>query len=186
MLNIQDAAAYLKVNDQTLRRFAREGKVPAFRLGRTWRFRKSALDAWADSQQKVDGQPSPSAHATVLVVDDEMAIREVVSRLLEARGFDVSTAPSGVEALELMGKALPDLVLLDLKMPGMDGPATLAAIRARWGRLPVIVLTGYPDSELMSKALKHSPVTLLAKPMDSGQMLQAINDALRASKRGLQ
>jgi len=90
----------------------------------------------------------------------------------------VIQAADGLQALAAMQQQKPDLVLLDLKMPVMDGPATLKEIRAQWKRLPVIILTGYPDSDLMSRALESSPVTLLAKPVEPDHIMTAVRDAL--------
>jgi PAS domain S-box-containing protein len=108
-------------------------------------------------------------HATkkathVLVVDDDCEVREALCLLLENAGFDVATAAGGHEALQLMGQKRPDLVVLDLMMVGLDGPSTLKEIRKKLGPIPVIVYTGFPDSDLMKRALESSPFTLLAKP----------------------
>ncbi len=183
VLDVQAAAAYLKLNDQTLRRFAREGQVPAFRLGGRWRFKRSVLDAWAEARHE-GGQNGANGATTVLVVDDEQAILDPVSRVLESEGFSVAMALDGSDALEQIQRQIPDLVLLDLTMNGMDGPTTLREIRSRWRDLPVIVLTGYPDSVLMQQALKFSPLILLAKPADPEKILIAVNHALGLRKNG--
>ena len=93
VLELRDAAAYLKVNEQTLRRFAREGGVPAFKLGRRWRFRRSSLDAWSGSQEACQRAEA------ILVVDDDPAILALASRILANEGVRVLTAREAVEAL---------------------------------------------------------------------------------------
>jgi len=178
VMDVQAAAAYLKLNDQTLRRFARNGLVPAFRLGGRWRFRRTALDAWAESQDRTDS--TTGAEPVVLVVDDEQTVLDVVGRQLASEGFRVETALGGIEALRLIQARVPDLVVLDLVMDGMDGPEILREIRARCGDLPVIILTGYPDSDLMHEALQYSPLTLLAKPADPEKLISAARRALPA------
>lgn len=172
LLDVREAAAYLKLNEQTVRRLARERQIPGFKVGGSWRFKRSVLDRWTDSQHTESGK------AKILVVDDDKAILEFVVLTLAKEGFEVTKASGGEQALELMRQDVPDLVILDLKIPGMDGPAVLKEIRRRWGRLPVVILTGYPDSELMHRALQHSPLLVLAKPAGREQILHAIEQAL--------
>jgi len=159
VIDSQRAAEYLRINVQTIRRLARDRAIPAFKVGDIWRFRKSSLDRWAEAQHTLPRRKD------LLVVDDEEPVRDMVRRVLEGEGYVVTTAAGGVEALEIMGRGVPDLVVLDLKMQGMDGPTTLKEIRQEWGQIPVIILTGYPDSELMQRALQHPPITLLPKPV---------------------
>jgi CheY-like chemotaxis protein len=88
---------------------------------------------------------------TILVVDDTTLAREAVSKLLEYEGFRVLRAEHGRDAWAMMYEHSPDLVLLDLMMPEMDGVTFLRMIRdsERWRRLPVIVLTGVTDQEVL-------------------------------------
>jgi excisionase family DNA binding protein len=172
VLDAREAARYLKLNEQTVRRLARESQVPAFKVGGTWRFKKSILDRWAESQHL-------ASHAkTVVVVDDEEPIREFVRRVLEQEGYNARTAGDGVEALECMKETPPDCVLLDLKMQGMSGPETLKQIREGWGAVPVVLLTGYPEVALMHRALQYAPITLLAKPVTRDQIVEAVESLL--------
>ena len=178
VLNAPEASSYLRVNVQTIRRLARDGYIPAFKVGGQWRFKKSTLDEWAGSQHRRPRQRS------ILVVDDEEPVRDMVRRVLEKAGFKATTAPGGAEALEMMQREVPDAVVLDLKMPGMDGPTTLKEIRTRWQRMPVVILTAYPDSELMSRALQYPPITLLPKPATSVQIVETVNSVLASQVRG--
>jgi PAS domain S-box-containing protein len=100
----------------------------------------------------------------VLIVDDDYAIRESLRLVLEEKHFDVTTAEGGNQALELMGQDVPDIVVLDLLMAGLNGPSTLKEIRKKWGLIPVILYTGYPDGDLLVQAMESSPFTMLAKP----------------------
>ena len=168
ILDARGAAELLGIHEETLRRLARENKVPAFKVGGVWRFSKNSLYNWAGSQ------PARQTTKSVLVVDDEEYIRDTVGRTLQGEGFLVTTACGGAEALELMREHVPDLVLLDLKMPGMDGAATLKKIRETHGAIPVIIITGFPDSDLVNRALEYSPITLLAKPVQSTDLIQAV------------
>jgi PAS domain S-box-containing protein len=110
----------------------------------------------------------------VLIVDDDHAIRETLRLLLEEQHFRVATAEGGSEALELMGKKIPDIVVLDLMMTELDGPGTLKEIRRNWGLVPVLVYTGYPDGNLMRQAMDSSPFTFLAKPCPPNQFVETV------------
>lgn len=175
ILDAREAARFLGVHEETLRRLAREKKIPAYKLGGGWRFNKSFLYRWADSQQ------ANRRRKHILVVDDEQTVREVIGRVLQKASFDVTSAASGAEALEEIAKETPDLILLDLKMPDMDGPATLAEIRENVGDVPVIVITGYPDSDLMARALERGPIMLLTKPVAPRQLIQTVRMVLEGA-----
>lgn len=172
VFDAREAAGYLRINEQTVRRLAREGAIPAFKVGGVWRFKKSVLDAWAEAQgMSQTGQ-------RILVVDDEEPILELLRRILTRESFSVETTTSGKRALEMIQQSVPDLVLLDLKIPDMDGATVLESIRRTHGDLPVVILTGFPDSELVSQALKFSPITLLAKGATDKQIVSAVEAAV--------
>lgn len=183
MLDVAQVARYLKTSEQTVRRMARRAVVPAFKVGRAWRFKKSSLDRWADHCSE-SGRSRPH-RAKVLVVDDDELILSVMQVVLERHGLTPLTTTSGAEALALIEADPPDVVFLDLKMPGMDGPETLRQIRAKWRALPVVILTAYPDSELVSRALEYSPITMLSKPARADQILDAVQEAMRSRAPGI-
>ena len=114
--------------------------------------------------------------ANLLLVDDDPAVRDILSRVLERAEFTVSTAEDGESALQQIRRQMPDVVLMDLEMPGLDGPATLQEIRKHWGALPVILHTGHVDGLLMNRALEWSPFTVLAKPCPMDQLVQTIRN----------
>jgi excisionase family DNA binding protein len=172
VLDARGAARYLKLNEQTIRRLARESQIPAFKVGGTWRFKQSSLDRWAEAQQTVGGRKE------VLVVDDEEPVRDFVRRVLQREDYEVRTAADGAEALRLMNDKAPDCVMLDLRMPGMGGPEALKKIREGWGDVPVVILTGYPEIALMHRALQYAPITLLAKPVTRDQIVEAVENLL--------
>ncbi len=174
VLDARDAAAYLRINEQTVRRLARDNEIPSFKVGGSWRFKKSSLDAWAGMQE----QRSQGTVKRILVIDDDPGIRRVVQRSLERDGLTVDTAAGGDEILPIAEDKRPDLVFLDLKLPGIDGPSLLAEIRNGWGNVPVIVIAGFPDGELMERALSHGPVTLVSKPATPSQILDAVKGIL--------
>jgi PAS domain S-box-containing protein len=116
----------------------------------------------------------------LLVIDDDPDILEMISNLLTAEHYNVRTASDGTRGLEEMKRQVPDIVMLDLAMPNMDGSATLKEIRTTWGAIPVIVHTGFSNSELMKQALSFSPFTLLAKPCTANQVVETIRKVQRS------
>jgi PAS domain S-box-containing protein len=112
--------------------------------------------------------------SNLLLVDDDPAMRDILSRVLERAEFEVATAEDGRAALRQIHRRLPDVVLMDLEMPGMDGPTTLQEIRKQWGALPVILHTGHVDGPLLHRALEWSPFTVLAKPCPMDRLVQTV------------
>src|SRR5260370_40149312 len=100
---------------------------------------------------------------TVLIIDDEESVREVLSRFLTKAGYEVKVAANGQEALQMVhSQAPPDLIVLDLMMPVMSGFEVLSALRvnSEWRRIPVVVLTatmGYSAGHLQADAVLHKP-----------------------------
>jgi CheY-like chemotaxis protein len=111
----------------------------------------------------------------LLLVDDEDDFRRATSTALGRRGFSVTEAANGVEALEAIRNDRPDIVLLDLKMPGMSGIETLQEIRKQDAALPVIILTGHGDYDAAVAGIKLSIVDFLQKPID----IEQLSDRLR-------
>jgi signal transduction histidine kinase/CheY-like chemotaxis protein len=117
-------------------------------------------------------QPSEAIH--VLIADDDPRIIEIMTRGLEPEGFRVTTASDGAIALEKIRREVPDVVVMDLEMPNMDGAEMLKQIRQNWGLLPVILHTGFPHAEIMRRAMEFSPFTVLAKPCGINQLVETI------------
>ncbi len=115
---------------------------------------------------------------TILVVDDEPNYLIILSELLKDEGFEVFTAGSGLEALPVISTTDLDLVLSDMKMPGMDGLALLAKIKEVNKELPVILITAYAEVEKAVEAMRLGAFTYLAKPFSNQQLLAAINKAV--------
>lgn len=175
VLNAQEAADFLGAHVETIRRLARRGDMPAYKIGKDWRFRRDALIDWAETHHL---RRKPSC---VLVVDDEQGVRKLIARFLEAGGYQVLLASNGPEGLmHLQGKAV-DLILLDLKMPEMNGPEFLQRLMETGHRPPVIVVTGYPDSDLMVEAMRYGPITLVAKPIEMETLMHAVRSTLNGA-----
>jgi DNA-binding response OmpR family regulator len=110
----------------------------------------------------------------VLVIEDDPEVRAWTCRILERGGFEALAAGTGEAGLELLEESDPMVAIIDLQMPGLDGADILREIRQLYGALPVIVYTGDPDGELMSRALEFSPFTVLAKPCSAERLLETV------------
>ncbi len=115
---------------------------------------------------------------SILIVDDEPSILQSLSGLLTDEGFEVITANNGYEALKVIDTEAPDLVLLDIWMPGIDGMETLKEIKKNSAALPVIIITGHGNVETAVKATKLGAFDLIEKPLNIDKVIVAINNAL--------
>ena len=115
---------------------------------------------------------------SVLIVDDEPSILQTLSGLLSDEGFEVSTAVNGYEALKIIDAESPDLVLLDIWMPGIDGIETLQEIKKSNPHIQVIIITGHGTIETAVRATKLGAFDLIEKPLSIDKVIVAINNAL--------
>ncbi|HEY8484029.1 MAG TPA: sigma-54 dependent transcriptional regulator [Longimicrobiales bacterium] len=115
---------------------------------------------------------------SILIVDDEANIRRMLAGLLEAEGYRAETAAGGREALEAVEREEPDVVLLDLAMPGLDGLAVLAELRARWPLLPVVMMSGRATLADAVKATKLGAFHFIEKPLTPEAVLLTIKGAV--------
>ena len=114
----------------------------------------------------------------ILVIDDEAAVRESIKMILEYDGYDCLLAPSGHEGLERVGKDSPDLVFLDVKMPGMDGLEALRRIRELDALLPVVMISGHATVSTAVEATKLGAFDFLEKPISTERVTVSIRNAL--------
>ena len=117
----------------------------------------------------------------VLVVDDEIRYRELYTQILATAGFETDMAASAEEAFRIIRENVPDLVVSDVRMPGLNGIEFLRKVRENHGELPFLLVTAYADVRDAVKALKLGAVDYLAKPVDLDELLAAVGDALGLS-----
>ena len=113
----------------------------------------------------------------VMLVDDEIEFVETLVKRLKKRKLDVTSAGSGEDALGLLEKEGADVVVLDVKMPGMDGIDVLKEIKSRHPLVEVIMLTGHANVEVAIEGMKLGAFDYLMKPMDIDELLYKIQDA---------
>src|SRR5471032_1577712 len=187
-LTTEEVLEYLQVNLRTVYRLIKAGKIPAVRVGRQWRFRKRDIDAWLVSQRPrgttraaATAPVRPLTSATrprVLVVDDEASIRDLLSKTLALAEYDVDVAPDGRSALERMRLYPYDLLIADLKMPGMDGLTVIREAKRYKANLPVIIITGFSTESSAIEAVNLGVAGYLTKPFRVPQVLAAAAKAL--------
>ena len=192
-LTTEEVLEYLQVNLRTVYRLIKAGKIPAVRVGRQWRFRKRDIDAWLDSQRPRGGAgrmaavppstPAPPRRAAtdrprILVVDDEASIRDLLAKTLALAEYDVDTAPDGRSALERLRLYPYDLLIADLKMPGIDGLAVIREAKRLNAGLPVIIITGYSTESAAIDAVNLGVAGYLTKPFRVPQVLAAASKAI--------
>jgi DNA-binding NtrC family response regulator len=113
----------------------------------------------------------------VLIVDDEEIFVQSLTKVLRTRGMGVRGVYNGPSAVEAISGEEFDVIILDMRMPGMDGLTTLQAIREKDPLTPVILLTGHEDIERVRMALKNGVVEFLVKPCDIEYLIAAIENA---------
>ncbi len=138
--------------------------------------------SWADAAAKeLSGSPSthPGGRRTVLVVDDEVRVGDALRRILVTAGFDVSLAVDGSHALEAIETSAFDVILTDIRMPGLSGTALLQRVRALDLDVPVILMTGEPSVETAVEAVALGAVQYLTKPLDSTDLVLSVARACK-------
>lgn len=187
-LTTEEVLEYLQVNLRTVYRLIKAGKIPAVRVGRQWRFRKRDIDAWLESQRPrtartTSSVPRASAAAAagrprVLVVDDEASIRDLLAKTLALAEYDVDLAPDGRTAVERLRMIPYDLLITDLKMPGVDGLAVIREARRMKADMPVIIITGFSTEASAIEAVNLGVSGYLTKPFRVPRVLAAAAKAL--------
>ena len=179
-LTLGQAAKYLGVAQSTIRKWSDLGRVPAFYTpGGHRRYRRSDLDAFLDRSGRggaAYGGP------VVLIVDDDERLREFVRVNLEAEGYSVREAGSAHEGLEALEEEPPDLILLDVMMPEVDGWEMLRRVQERHGvgAIPVIMFSGKVDEQAAGDAAARGAHGFIGKPFDPRQLIDSTKQLLPA------
>jgi two-component system, response regulator, stage 0 sporulation protein F len=182
LMDVKQTAVYLKMNKMTVYKLAREGQIPAFKIASEWRFKKEIIDQWLLGQlehkaifKNLNLASGPVGQRSILVVDDEEVIREYFRKVLA--DYRVMTAASGEEALALIPRDRPDLVLLDIRLPGIDGIQTLKKIKELDKTIAVIMLSAFGDQNTTKQATRLGAYAFLSKPFDLSETKSIIEAA---------
>ena len=171
IFTVPEVATYLKLPVSTVYRLVERREIPAHKVGRQWRFQRPVIDEWLRRR-------SETLSSTILVVDDEEEIRALLAEVLQTEGRKILQARNGQGALRWVDSLPVDLVILDLMMPEMDGVETFRRIHAAHPELPVVIVTGYTESDLIVKVLGIGPFTVLSKPVDVHTLRKVVNQIL--------
>ena len=181
-LTLGQAAEYLGVAQSTIRKWSDTGRLPAFYTpGGHRRFRRSDLDAFLSNSRGTSAAPFRSG-PVILIVDDDARLREFVRVNLEMDGYTVREAGNASEGLAALEEEPPDLILLDVMMPEVDGWEMLRRVRERHGvdSIPVIMFSGKVDERTAETATERGAQAFLGKPFDPQQLIQSTKQLLRA------
>ncbi|MFH1259103.1 MAG: response regulator [Elusimicrobiota bacterium] len=182
LMDVKEVADYLQINKMTVYKLVRNGDIPAFKIASEWRFKKELIDRWL--MDKLHGKLPEIAKINIpkgkkiLVIDDETFIREFFQKALTRDGYNVILASSGYEGINKVQLENPDLVLLDIKMPGLDGLETLKQIKAANKNIPVIMLSAYVCADTNLETTKLGAYDSLAKPFDLDEIKVILENAI--------
>ena len=177
-LKTDDVLAYLHVNLRTVYRLVQAGKLPAVRVGRQWRFRKSDIEAFLSQHDQPAAGGGSGHRPRVLIVDDDGAARELLADALGTGDYEVETVPDGPTALDRLSGARYDLMITDLKMAGMDGLTVIRAARQRSSALPIVIVTGFSTEASAIEAINLGVSGYVTKPFRKLRVLAVAARAL--------
>src|SRR5262249_4500096 len=170
-LTLGQAAKYLGVAQSTIRKWSDLGRVPAFYTpGGHRRYRRADLDAFLERS----GPGKPARGPLVLVVDDDPQVREVVRVNLEMEGYAVAEAGDAEEGLKAVDADAPDLILLDVMMPQVDGWEMLRRVQERHGigSIPVVMFSGQLEGTAQHEAAERGAQGFVGKPFDLRALIE--------------
>jgi excisionase family DNA binding protein len=168
-LTLGQAARYLGVAQSTIRKWSDSGRVRVYKTpGRHRRYRRDDLDAFLERSG-----PEARKGPVVLIVDDDDRVREYVRVNLELEGYTVYEAGSAEEGMRVLDDASPDLILLDVKMPEVDGWEMLQRVHERHGvgAVPVVMFSGKVDERAADEAAERGAQAFLGKPFDPKELV---------------
>lgn len=171
-LTTAEVLDYLRIELRTVYRMIKAGQIPAVRVGRQWRFRKSDLDAWLERRgttlyKSAAQQPEGTAARTrqwILVVDDEAGVREILLKSLTLAEYQVDVASSGRAALEQLRASNYDLLIIDLNLPDVDGLTVARDAKRLYPAMKVIIVTGNSTEAAAIDAINLGVSGYLTKP----------------------
>jgi excisionase family DNA binding protein len=178
-LTLGQAAKYLGVAQSTIRKWSDQGRVPAFYTpGGHRRYKRADLDSFLE-RSGPSGTTSGGG-PVVLIVDDDERLREYVRVNLEMEGYSVREAGNAEEGLRVLEESTPDLVLLDVMMPEVDGWEMLRRVQERHGvgAIPVIMFSGKIDDQAASEAASRGAQGFIGKPFNPQQLIDQTKQLL--------
>ncbi len=168
LMTADEVASYLHLCKKTVYSLAKQGGIPSSKLGTNVRFSRVEIDKLLKTNA-----PHPKQF---LVIDDSPAITMIIKQMMTSRGHYVLTAESGQEGVDLVKECEFDKIFLDLCLPDIDGAETLRQIREINPNIPVFVITGHPNPEIMKRATRYGISGVLEKPFNMADIVEAIGN----------
>jgi excisionase family DNA binding protein len=172
LMNIKEAASYLRLNYMTVYKLAQKRRLPAFKVGGNWRFKRDILDNWLAEQ-------AASNIGSVLIVDDDPMIREVLREIIKDQHYVVVAADTGEAALDEIEKQHFDLIFLDLLLPGISGIQLLEKIKDKDKESVVVIITAFADEPAALKAMSLGPLLLIRKPFREKDITEVLSIVMK-------
>jgi excisionase family DNA binding protein len=182
-LTLGQAAKYLGMAQSTIRKWSDSGRLPAFYTpGGHRRYRRSDLDQFLERGGAASPRRPEGARRLILIVDDDERLREFIRVNLEMEGYAVREAGSAEEGLEVLEEEPPDLILLDVMMPKVDGWEMLRRVHERHGvgSIPVIMFSGKVEEESMRTATSRGAQGFIGKPFNPQQLIESTKQLVPA------
>ncbi|WP_438314948.1 response regulator [Sporosarcina sp. FA9] len=117
---------------------------------------------------------------SLLIVDDQTGIRLLLDEIFRTEGHLTTLVANGLKAIQEIEHKIPDCVLLDMNMPGLDGLEVLRRIKKGWPEIPVIMMTAYTNSDLQAEIIESGATTFFEKPFNISEMVEVVNKILRS------
>lgn len=172
LLTLREAAKKLRVAEVTLYRLARQGRLPAVKVGGGWRFKPEVLEAWL-------AHGGGRREARVLVVDDDPVLLDLVRGIVTGAGYATIAAADGDRAIEFLKEEAADLVFLDVLLPSTSCIEVFRTAKQVNPRVTVVLMTGYPDHPVVAEAMALGPLMLLRKPFGIPQVTEILGMVFR-------
>lgn len=167
LLTVKETSQYLRIPLPTVYYLVQRGQLPAVQIGGRWRIKRDLLDRDVLRKEQTHRQ-------SVLVVDDDVALQAMFRQFLRRSGLKETVVGTAREAIELFPRQDFSLAILDLHLPDASGDELYLRLQELNPEVPIIIITGYPDSEKLNRILVNGPVTVLRKPVDFEQLTNII------------
>jgi excisionase family DNA binding protein len=167
LMTVKEVAEYLNIPLPTVYYLVQRGQLPAIQIGGRWRVKRDMLDRDI-LRAREETQP------TVLVVDDDTGLQSMFKLFLKKQGFARIVVGTGEEAIAAMQKKKFDLCFLDLQLPDATGDEIYKQAKELYPDMPIVIITGFPDSQMLDNILKLGPVTVLKKPLQVETLQQTM------------
>jgi len=194
LFSIDEISKYLNIPKSTIYKLSQDKKIPSVKIGKQLRFRKSSIDKWLSEKESHNASPifvnnSPDqkqASKRILLVDDDQMVLKTITKLLAVYGYAVEPAESGEEALLKVKAADFDLLITDIRMPGINGIETIKRMRelnanTTKSGMPEIVITGFADTAIEEQARSIGITDYMYKPFATTDFIKTVENKLDVS-----